>query len=276
MERDLLTTREVAKLLGVGTTSIKRWADSGLLRCVKTPGGHRRFPRDGVDAFLERGQSEPSYGGARVSPQNRTESWLRRLKDGISTNDIVKSLHAEWRGHGSWYEVADSMSLVLEEIGRAWARGDLSVIQEHIISERLMRAIARIVESDLPTDGTRTCMLMAAEGDDHTLGLSLVELCLREVGWSTTWVGRKTPVHIACEYILGQDIQMVAVSASEYSRDSAALADQANRLAHACRTKGVPLMLGGMGLWPGDLEGTTRIFTFTQLHDALVKRNNIH
>ena len=275
MERDLLTTREVAKILGVGTTSIKRWADSGLLRCVKTPGGHRRFPREGVDAFLERGQSEQAYD-PRQSSQNRTESWLRRLKDGISTNDIVKSLHAERRSHGSWYEVADSMSVVLEEIGRAWARGDLSVIQEHIISERLMRALARIVEADLPTDGARTCMLMSAEGDEHTLGLSLLELCLREVGWSTTWVGRKTPIHIACEFILSHDIQMVAVSASEYSRDGSALADQANRLAGACRTRNIPLMLGGMGLWPSDIEDTTRIFTFTQMHDTLLKRDGAH
>lgn len=272
MERDLLTTREVAKILGVGTTSIKRWADSGLLRCVKTPGGHRRFPRDGVDAFLERGQSEHSYD-SRETSQSRTETWLRRLKDGISTNDIVKALHVERRNHGSWYETADSMSLVLEEIGRSWARGDLSVIQEHIISERLMRALARIIESDLATDGTRTCMLMSAEGDEHTLGLSLVELCLREVGWSTTWVGRKTPVHIACEFILGNDIQMVAVSASGYSRDGSSLADQASRLGRACMNKQVPLMLGGMGLWPDEIEYGTRIYTFSQLHDVLVQKN---
>lgn len=272
MERDLLTTREVAKILGVGTTSIKRWADSGLLRCVKTPGGHRRFPRDGVDAFLEKGQSESAYG-VRESSQSRTETWLRRLKDGISTNDIIKGLHVERRNHGSWYEVADSMSLVLEEIGRAWARGDLSVIQEHIISERLMRALARIIEAELPTDDNQTCMLMSAEGDDHTLGLSLVELCLRELGWNTTWVGRKTPVHIACEFILSNDIDMVAVSASGYSRDGSSLADQAARLGRACKSKGLPLLLGGMGLWPESVEYGTRIFTFSQLHDKLAKKN---
>ena len=44
MSEELLSTREVSELLGVGTTSIKRWADEGELECVRTPGGHRRFP----------------------------------------------------------------------------------------------------------------------------------------------------------------------------------------------------------------------------------------
>ena len=34
------------------------------------------------------------------------------------------------------------------------------------------------------------CLLACAEGDDHTLGLSLAELCLREAGWATLWAGR--------------------------------------------------------------------------------------
>jgi photoactive yellow protein len=44
MADKLLSTREVSDMLGVGTTSIKRWADEGELECVRTPGGHRRFP----------------------------------------------------------------------------------------------------------------------------------------------------------------------------------------------------------------------------------------
>lgn len=39
----LLTTGEKAKELGVGTSSIKRWADEGKLEFVTTRGGHRRF-----------------------------------------------------------------------------------------------------------------------------------------------------------------------------------------------------------------------------------------
>jgi excisionase family DNA binding protein len=37
------TTNEVAKLLGVTARTVQMWADSGLIKVSKTPGGHRRI-----------------------------------------------------------------------------------------------------------------------------------------------------------------------------------------------------------------------------------------
>ena len=54
MEHQHLTTREAAAYLGVGTTSIKRWADEGVLDCVRTVGGHRRFTRNALAKFQHR------------------------------------------------------------------------------------------------------------------------------------------------------------------------------------------------------------------------------
>ena len=39
----LLTSAEKAREMGVGVSSIKRWADEGKLEFIVTPGGHRRF-----------------------------------------------------------------------------------------------------------------------------------------------------------------------------------------------------------------------------------------
>ena len=267
MERDLLTTREVAKLLGVGTTSVKRWADSGLLRCVKTPGGHRRYPRDSIDTFLAHHQ--PEADPERPSLQSHCDAWVLKLSRGMGASEIAKGLQVEHRRHGSWFAVADAMSDVLDEIGRAWARGDITVIQEHLISERITRAVTRLCERMPLRPGAPACLLMSAEGDDHTLGLNLVELVLREAGWRAAWTGRKTPVHFVCEYISNNDIDMVAVSASEYSRDAGALADQAARLGAACEDLDIPLLLGGKGLWPEKPAYGRRLHTFQQLREVL-------
>lgn len=267
MSRDLLTTREVAKALGVGTTSIKRWADSGLLRCVKTPGGHRRFPRDAVETFM---QGLQSHGVAPdVLSADRTEAWLASLTGGLPTTALVKALQAEHREHGSWFSVADTLSPVIDYIGKAWARGEISVIEEHIASERLARALGRCSESIEVSEEAPVAFLMAAEGDDHTLGLGLVELCLREAGWSTTWAGRKTPINFACEFLANGQVGLVAVSASEYSRDTRSLADQAGRLGSACQALGIPLLLGGKGLWPEQPVYGYRILTFAELRSVL-------
>jgi excisionase family DNA binding protein len=39
-----LTRRQVASLFGVSASTVTRWAQRGLLKTVRTPGGHYRFP----------------------------------------------------------------------------------------------------------------------------------------------------------------------------------------------------------------------------------------
>jgi excisionase family DNA binding protein len=48
MTTDWISTKEAMKLLGVGSTTIKRWADDGRLPSGRTAGGHRRFSRKDV------------------------------------------------------------------------------------------------------------------------------------------------------------------------------------------------------------------------------------
>lgn len=47
-----VSTKVAAKLLGASVRSVQLWADSGLLRAFKTPGGHRRITRESVDDVL--------------------------------------------------------------------------------------------------------------------------------------------------------------------------------------------------------------------------------
>lgn len=41
-----LSRREVAALFGVSLSTVTRWARKGLLKTIRTPGGHYRFPAD--------------------------------------------------------------------------------------------------------------------------------------------------------------------------------------------------------------------------------------
>jgi len=49
----LLTTHQVSDLLQVNPGSVVKWVDQGLLKCYRTPGGHRRIARDDLLAFVE-------------------------------------------------------------------------------------------------------------------------------------------------------------------------------------------------------------------------------
>ncbi|MFZ4619605.1 MAG: helix-turn-helix domain-containing protein [Bacteroidota bacterium] len=48
----LFTTHDVANILRVDKSTIKRWTDEGKLRCFRTPGGHRKFRSDDVYDFI--------------------------------------------------------------------------------------------------------------------------------------------------------------------------------------------------------------------------------
>jgi putative two-component system response regulator len=52
----LLTLQEAASTVGVSPSTMRRWADDGRIRAIRTAGGHRRFPLDAVrELATERG-----------------------------------------------------------------------------------------------------------------------------------------------------------------------------------------------------------------------------
>ena len=53
-ERKLLNSREAAHYLGISLNTLYRMEKSGLLSPFRTPGGHRRYPVDMLDSYLER------------------------------------------------------------------------------------------------------------------------------------------------------------------------------------------------------------------------------
>ncbi len=52
---ELLYRSEVAALFGVTPATVSAWAEKGLLPCVKTLGGQRRYPRAAVEDLLQNG-----------------------------------------------------------------------------------------------------------------------------------------------------------------------------------------------------------------------------
>lgn len=53
-DHEYLTAGEVARILHVSPKTISRWAAQGLIPCLVTLGGHRRFRREDVDQVRRR------------------------------------------------------------------------------------------------------------------------------------------------------------------------------------------------------------------------------
>src|SRR5438045_9646354 len=62
-DTEWLTLGQAAKYLGVAQSTIRKWSDLGRVPAFYTPGGHRRYRRTDLDAFLERpGPGKPARG----------------------------------------------------------------------------------------------------------------------------------------------------------------------------------------------------------------------
>jgi excisionase family DNA binding protein len=265
---ELLTTSDAARIIGVGTTSVKRWADTGLLNCIRTAGGHRRFTRDSLDRFIRlQSQDEPVV--------NEVTRWIDILLSEMSHELALIRARARL---GSWCRVAEELDPVLVELGLRWAHGQLSIAEEHIVTERLSRSIARITESLPLLPNPPVCLLAAVESEEHRLGLHLAELCLRESGWMSIWLGACTPTEAITERVrLDRRIQLVGLSASEACLDPSLLRRVDASVGDVCRERNVALMLGGRGPWPDVPSYGVRVSGFDGFEDLrrqLLKKNN--
>jgi excisionase family DNA binding protein len=263
---DFMTSAEAARLLGVGPTSVKRWSDAGLLACVRTAGKHRRFRREEVERF------QREQGGRSRADATELDAWVVRLLGDADPHAIVSALLSERGRLGSWWRTADLVGELLVELGLRWQQGLISVLQEHLASEQLSRALARCCESIPVRSGAPRALLVSALSDEHTLGLQLAELCLRERGWNVLWAGHSVPEGEIEQRIREGGCQLLGLSAAQNLQDRAPLEDLVRRFGPACEEHGVALVLGGLGAWPEpaqDLPHFQRVRTFRELSASL-------
>ena len=266
----MLTTTEAASVAGVTPSTIKRWADQGLLPIARTPGGHRRFERDSIERLMRQ------QAGSAADDRPPISEWIRCLLDGRRYEIDGRLLEARAR-LGTWHGVAEELGAVLTELGQHWECGRLAVGDEHAVSDALARALARVGDALPVSFAGPWCLLACAGEEDHSLGLSLAELTLREAGWAPLWLGRRTPVsEIVRLAKKGGQVAVVALSASPASKNAAALREVVKQVGAACAERKLGLVLGGSGAWPEHPAHGVRITSFGDFHDYLtLKRRTL-
>jgi excisionase family DNA binding protein len=68
--KEWLSSTEASELLGVHQTTLRRWADSGDISCLRTPGGHRRFKAADLIVWMEGRQTTSLTPQAEALAQN--------------------------------------------------------------------------------------------------------------------------------------------------------------------------------------------------------------
>lgn len=82
LEGQLLRTADVALLFEVSERTVSEWAKKGQIPSVRTPGGHRRYPAEGIRWLLDesrRGSSRTSQASPPAAHASVTRLDRRRL-----------------------------------------------------------------------------------------------------------------------------------------------------------------------------------------------------
>ncbi|MEG9193769.1 MAG: helix-turn-helix domain-containing protein [Candidatus Methanoglobus sp.] len=83
MPEKLYTTGEVAKIFGVSYVAVKKWAYSGRIKYIKTPGGKYRYPESEIKRLLGEAPKGRVAIYARVSSADQRED-LERQKQRLA------------------------------------------------------------------------------------------------------------------------------------------------------------------------------------------------
>jgi MerR family transcriptional regulator, light-induced transcriptional regulator len=234
-----LTTSEVAELLGVHPSTVKRWTDAGELPSEKTDGGHRRiYLHEVLDFAGVRGNG--TYLDAFAPFQAHV--WLA-VRDALRENEFRKvvSLAVGWllRGYprritALFHLLASRPDLPLarfvdgavqpfmEEVGTSWREGRLRIGEEHMASQAVFEAlIRRSAEIAGPQETARSdalgrpvALVGAMSGDQHHMGAMCIRLLLEARGFDVKYLGADTPADefAALQRSLGAELVCVSFS----------------------------------------------------------------
>jgi MerR family transcriptional regulator, light-induced transcriptional regulator len=153
--KPIISPRELAAAIGVSESSLKRWADDGVIQVTKTAGGHRRITIGEAIRFVRAvrapllrpdllGLSDLSpLGDDIVSADRPVDRLLRYLREGKAREARALVLSAYLAGQ-SVAEIADGpIREAMEEIGKLWQHDPSGVYVEHRATDICVQAARR-------------------------------------------------------------------------------------------------------------------------------------
>ena len=253
--------------------------------------GERTYPTDqvGVLRLLKQlvdrghrpgkvvGRSEPellsllaeSDPGPEPSP---TDDEHAAVLDALRTQDVA-TLQSRLRGlllrHGLERFIIAHLAPLIRAVGESWAAGRLAIHQEHLFSDQVDRLLAQAIGQQ-PAHSERAPVLLATlPGEQHRLGLRMVEAILTARGRRCISLGADVPVDEIATATVGHRADTVALSISaSHAGPGTARAVADLRLALPGATT---LWIGGIGasLLRSRPEGAQLFDTLDDLASAL-------
>lgn len=219
---------------------------------------------DAALAALDQAQGVPPAGPA--DPQ--LEPWL----EGVRNHDmeaLQRRFFRELARRGLAAFVQDIFAPLVTRVGEAWSRNELGIFEEHLFSQHMEKLLRSALANMTPTGGTPRVLLTTLSGEEHHLGLLMVEALLVTEGAEPILLGPQTPIE---EIVRAAGLKQAdVVSLSFSSAYAPALAAKGLRELRAALPSHRQLWAGGAGVRAlrKPIEGVSLMPGFQELFDCL-------
>jgi excisionase family DNA binding protein len=253
MAATALTTKEVARLLGVSEATIKRWSDVGLIQSDKTVGGHRRFGLAGIAQFQRERGAAPNRTAAQsalrpVSKEKVSASLLfQHLIAGHEDETGALLINAYLHGTSLASLFDRVVTTAMHQIGDLWHGGQLTIADEHLATQTAIAALQKlrsVIHLSAPSE--LKALICGVEGDLHELPIHLSQVLLENDGWDVITLGPNTPFFAVAEALTKHRPRLLCISA-KLMADPDRLARDYAQVHKAASKLGGAIVLGGDG-----------------------------
>lgn len=250
----------------------RRYSDEQIQRLQRIKrlldAGHRAGQVVPLDSDALAALDTPLAAAPARAANGRAEvdAWLQ-----MTQRHDVEGLHADMRRllarHGVQHFVCELAAPFTRAVGDAWARGEIQVFEEHMASDSLSRVLREAVLSMRHVgESTEPRVLMALPpGEQHLLGLQMVEALLTLGGASCTSLGAQAPLRQIALAAKACSARVVCLSFSAAANPHG-VASMVNEL-RAELSGTTALWVGGEGA-SGLRRPSSEVRVFRSLHDV--------
>ncbi|HSN46670.1 MAG TPA: MerR family transcriptional regulator, partial [Casimicrobiaceae bacterium] len=193
------TVAEIAKL-----HAIKRLMDLGL-----RPG---KVIHAGLDELNALADARTPARDAAIPPDfERDIVTMLKTHDAPGLQNALANLVMR---QGLQKFVLESVTPLNRAVGESWMRGELQVFEEHLYTEQLQVALRTAINAFPRQTGTPRVLLTTFPGEQHGLGLLMVEALLVPEGAQCISLGVQTPLEDIRRAALAHKAHLVALSFS--------------------------------------------------------------
>jgi len=257
--RPTLTTKTLARAIGVSESSLKRWADEGRIRATRTAGGHRRITGAEAVRFIRASGSPLAQPGLlgladlTSAPDDlfvvdaQAERLYAHLRAGRSREARALILGLYLRGQ-SVAAIADGpIREAMRQLGELWRHDEAGVFIEHRATEICTQAVQQVaLLIEQPAEGM-VAVGGAPSRDPYLLPTLLATSALKNEGVQAVNLGSNTPFEALHEAVLQHRPALVWLSVS-HAEEPRKLEQELTRFARSLGEAGVMLVLGGQAL----------------------------